>query len=197
MFRNIIKLSERNKKQIIFMFYFIAIEIKGSPAEFYKTFGDDIYREFGIKPLYHKLPFHITLVPSFTYGEERSEIEKALSRSISIYPRFSLSLSEIGHFDRKTIFLEPEPTEVILPLKRDISSSVVEMLERKDKESFGKENRFHASLVRFIPESFFAPIYSRIEESLPTEGWETGVFDVSLFLKGEHHWETVAKFPLS
>lgn len=180
------------------MLYFIAIEIKGEPAEFYKNIGKEVHEKFGIEPLYLKLPFHITIKPPFEYEGELSAIEKTVRSAIYDHSLFILKLSTLGNFRKSVIFAEPEFSEELQVMTENILSTAdsIYELEPKVKDISGKNKRSHASLVRFIPETEFSDIYSYIRERFPEGGWEIKVTEVSLLVQESGVWKIASRVPL-
>ncbi|MGM0482533.1 MAG: 2'-5' RNA ligase family protein [Patescibacteria group bacterium] len=180
------------------MLYFIAIEIKGEPAEFYKKIGDEVHQKFGVAPLYLKLPFHITIKPPFKYEGEISKIKGAVQDPISEYDSFLLKLSSLGSFRKRVIFVQPDASEDLCAINDDILSAVsaISDTDTNSKIIPEKDKKFHASLIRFIPQFKFSEIYSYVQKRFPEGGWVMEVTEVSLLVHRRGTWEVVSTVPL-
>ncbi|MGM0629277.1 MAG: 2'-5' RNA ligase family protein [Patescibacteria group bacterium] len=180
------------------MLYFIAIEIKGEPAEFYKKIGGEVYQKFGVAPLCLKLPFHITIKPPFRYEGEVSKINRAIQDSVFGRDSILLKLSSLGSFRKRVIFVQPDASEGLGVVYDDVLSAVnvIPEADTKRKIISRKDKKFHASLVRFIPKSKFHEIYSYIQKRFPEGGWVIEVSEVSLLVQKRGAWEILSTVPL-
>ncbi len=185
------------------MLYFLAIEIKGEPAEFYKIIGDELHNDFGLEPLYERLPFHITLKPPFFLSEKIEPLIDELGKCFSGHSPFSIRLSSVGRFGTKTIFLEPGPVDELHHLSEKLFFTVDRFVKKErtiNRLSEGnviyKNRHFHASLARFIKREDFNDVLKTIERGFSRDGWVVDVSSVSLFERSRRSWRTKAEFYL-
>ena len=174
------------------MKYLLYCLIEGDAKKRHLKICRDLKRKFGIRQVIKDgIPSHITLKYTFSTDKIR-DIEKLIESFCSYNKRSSFKLSGYGNFWKKAIFIEANPSKVMMTTHKKLIKELkkIKWMRWHDLE---KTMHFHLSVAHTdMKEKDFPKVMAYLKKYKinQTVYWD----NISIVQKKNHRWTVYKKY---